>query len=73
MPLRIACPVSYPSPPYDRLPLKGTGAIHVEGAALILARNVALIAKGDDASFQNKVHLFMEAAGFAEVKKVGEK
>ncbi len=38
-----------------------------------VARNVALIAKGDDASFQNKVHLFMEAAGFAEVKKVGEK
>jgi len=38
-----------------------------------VARNVALIAKGDDASFQNKVHLFMEATGFAEVKKVGEK
>lgn len=38
-----------------------------------VARNVALIAKGDDASFQNKVHLFMEAAGFAEVKKLGEK
>jgi PTH1 family peptidyl-tRNA hydrolase len=38
-----------------------------------VARNVALVANGDDASFQNKVHLFMEAAGFAEVKKVGEK
>ena len=38
-----------------------------------IARNAALLAKGDDAGFQNKVHLAMEAAGFADVKKVGEK
>lgn len=38
-----------------------------------IARNAALIAKGDDAGFQNKVHLAMEAAGFADVKRVGEK
>ena len=39
----------------------------------VVARNAGLIAKGDDASFQNKVHLAMDAAGFGEVKKVGEK
>ena len=38
-----------------------------------VARNAALIARGDDAGFQNKVHLVMEAAGFTDVKKVGEK
>ncbi|MFT4096284.1 MAG: aminoacyl-tRNA hydrolase [Rhodoblastus sp.] len=45
----------------------------VETLCDAVARNAALIAKGDDASFQNKVHLAMEAAGFAEVKRVGEK
>jgi len=29
------------------------------------------LARGEDASFQNKVHLRMEAAGFGEVAKVG--
>ena len=38
-----------------------------------VARNAALVAKGDDAGFQNKVHLVMEAAGFADPKRVGEK
>ena len=38
-----------------------------------VARNAALIAKGDDATFQNRVHLAMEAAGFADVKRVGER
>ncbi len=38
-----------------------------------VARNAGLLAKGDDATFQNRVHLAMEAAGFAEVKRVGEK
>ncbi len=38
-----------------------------------IARNVVLVARGDDAGFQNKVHLVMEAAGFTDVKKVGEK
>ncbi|RXF73537.1 aminoacyl-tRNA hydrolase [Hansschlegelia zhihuaiae] len=32
-----------------------------------------LLARGEDASFQNKVHLRMEAAGFAEVARVGER
>ena len=30
----------------------------------VIARNAALLAKGDDATFQNKAHLAMEAAGF---------
>ncbi|MCB1543683.1 MAG: aminoacyl-tRNA hydrolase, partial [Rhodoblastus sp.] len=45
----------------------------VETLCDAVARNASLIAKGDDASFQNKVHLAMEAAGFADVKRVGEK
>ncbi len=45
----------------------------VETLCDAVARNAALIAKGDDATFQNRVHLAMEAAGFAEVKRVGEK
>lgn len=32
-----------------------------------------LLAKGEDNSFQNKVHLRMEAAGFGEPKRPGEK
>jgi hypothetical protein len=30
----------------------------------MLARNLDLIAKGEDAALQNRVHLAMEAAGF---------
>ena len=45
----------------------------VETLCDAVARNAALIAEGDDATFQNRVHLAMEAAGFAEVKRVGEK
>ena len=30
------------------------------------ARNAELLAKGEDASFQNKVHLALEAAGFSQ-------
>lgn len=37
-----------------------------------LADNAALIAKGDDAGLQNKIHLAMEAAGFGQAKRVGE-
>lgn len=37
------------------------------------ARNAALLAKGDDPGFQNRVHLAMDAAGFTDVKRVGEK
>jgi PTH1 family peptidyl-tRNA hydrolase len=37
-----------------------------------IARNADLLAKGDDPGFQNKLHLFMDAAGFGEVKRVGD-
>ena len=37
------------------------------------ADNVALLAAHDDAGFQNKVHLFMDARGHAAVKRLGEK
>ena len=36
----------------------------VEAVCDIIADNAGLIAKGDDASFQNKVHLAMQAKGF---------
>ena len=35
----------------------------VEGLIAIIADNADLIARGDDASFQNKVHLAMQAKG----------
>jgi len=38
----------------------------VEALIGILADNVELLARGDDASFQNKVHLAMAAKGFGE-------
>ena len=38
-----------------------------------VARNASLLADGQDASFQNKVHLAMDAAGFGDVKKPGRK
>ena len=37
-----------------------------------IARNCAMLTKRDDAGFQNKLHLFMEAAGFGDVKKIGD-
>ena len=36
-----------------------------------VADNTGLVAQHQDASFQNKVHLRMEAAGFAEVNLPG--
>ena len=39
----------------------------------IIADNAALLAKGEDGSFQNKVHLAMEARGWTDVKRPGEK
>jgi PTH1 family peptidyl-tRNA hydrolase len=36
----------------------------VEALCEIIADNAALLAKGQDASFQNKVHLAMQAKGF---------
>jgi PTH1 family peptidyl-tRNA hydrolase len=38
----------------------------VEALITILADNAELIARGEDASFQNKVHLAMVAKGFGE-------
>ena len=37
-----------------------------------IAHNAGLLAKGDDAAFQNKLHLFMDAAGFSDIKRPGE-
>jgi PTH1 family peptidyl-tRNA hydrolase len=37
----------------------------VEALCEIIAENAGLIAKGEDASFQNKVHLAMQAKGFS--------
>lgn len=37
------------------------------------ADHIPLLVKGDDAHFQSKVHLAMEAAGFADVSRVGER
>lgn len=40
----------------------------VEALCDIIAENAALLAKGQDATFQNKVHLAMQAKGFGEEK-----
>jgi PTH1 family peptidyl-tRNA hydrolase len=37
------------------------------------ADHAALLAAGEEASFQNKVHLAMEGRGWGEVKRLGEK
>ena len=33
---------------------------------------IRLLAEGEEANFQNKVHLAMATAGFSDVKQVGE-
>ena len=43
----------------------------VEALCDAVADNVGLMAQRQDASFQNKVHLRMAAAGFAEVTLPG--
>ena len=43
----------------------------VEALCAIIADNVGLLAKGQDASFQNKVHLAMQAKGFFDCKGRG--
>jgi PTH1 family peptidyl-tRNA hydrolase len=43
----------------------------VEAISGIIADNAGMIAKGEDASFQNKVHLAMQAKGF-DTEPVGE-
>jgi PTH1 family peptidyl-tRNA hydrolase len=40
----------------------------VEALAAIIADNAELLARGQDASFQNKVHLAMQAQGFGPAK-----
>jgi peptidyl-tRNA hydrolase, PTH1 family len=40
----------------------------VEALCTVTAENVALLAEGKDASFQNKVHLAMQAKGFVDAK-----
>jgi PTH1 family peptidyl-tRNA hydrolase len=38
----------------------------VEALCDIIAENAGLLAKGEDSSFQNKVHLALQAKGFGE-------
>jgi PTH1 family peptidyl-tRNA hydrolase len=45
----------------------------VDDLCRILADNAPLLAKGEDGSFQNKVHLAMEAKGWTDVKRPGER
>ena len=45
----------------------------VEDLCTACADYATLLAAGDDAGFQNKVHLFMDARGHAAVKRLGEK
>jgi PTH1 family peptidyl-tRNA hydrolase len=44
----------------------------VEALCAIIADNAGLLAKGEDASFQNKVHLAMQAKGFFDTKDTDE-
>ena len=41
----------------------------VETLCEIIAENAALLARGEDATFQNKVHVALAAKGFAEPKR----
>ena len=43
----------------------------VDALCAIIADNAELLAKGQDASFQNKVHLAMQAKGFGEAPSAG--
>lgn len=45
----------------------------VDDLCAAMADNADLLAKGEDASFQNRIHLAMEAAGHGAVKRIGEK
>lgn len=44
----------------------------VEALCDAMARNIALLAKGDESHFQSKAHLAMETAGFGAVAPVGK-
>jgi PTH1 family peptidyl-tRNA hydrolase len=41
----------------------------VEALCDVVADNAGLLAKGEDASFQNRVHLAMQAKGFLDSKQ----
>jgi peptidyl-tRNA hydrolase, PTH1 family len=43
----------------------------VEALCDILAENAAMLVKGQDSTFQNKVHLAMDAKGFGDAPQVG--
>ncbi|MFC7396993.1 aminoacyl-tRNA hydrolase [Chelatococcus sp. GCM10030263] len=45
----------------------------VEDLTAAMAEHAGLLAKSEDASFQNKVHLAMDARGWTDVKRVGER
>jgi PTH1 family peptidyl-tRNA hydrolase len=45
----------------------------VEDLCTACADFAPALAAHDDAGFQNKVHLFMDARGHADVKRLGEK
>jgi PTH1 family peptidyl-tRNA hydrolase len=45
----------------------------VEALCAACAANAGFLAKGDDPGFQNKLHLTMDAHGFGDVKRPGEK
>ena len=45
----------------------------VEDLTRIMADNAGHLAKGEDPNFQNKVHLAMDARGWGDVKRVGER
>ena len=44
----------------------------VEALCDAVARNAAMLVQRDDSKFQTKAHLAMKAAGFSEVKRLGE-
>jgi PTH1 family peptidyl-tRNA hydrolase len=58
--------------PYVLSDFAKTERFWVETLCDIIADNVVMIIKGEDASFQNKVHLAMQAKGFGDVPRPGE-
>jgi peptidyl-tRNA hydrolase, PTH1 family len=44
----------------------------VETLCDIIADNAAMLVRGEDSGFQNKVHLAMQAKGFDDVTQVGQ-
>ena len=44
----------------------------VDALCEMIADNAELLARGEDASFQNKIHLAMDAKGFGEPEEPGK-